>query len=373
MQPKFKQVSRSLGKNLSFGSFSGRQAIILGSAFSLGFFLTSLLGFSTTTSIAVAAWAGLTCAFLSGTKPYKYWSNIYPLTPFWVKGQARYISPVKKDRLKSKKVKVARRDKAKFLHPLEDSLELITVCRIELGGFTIGGFILGGDKDANLSTLTIKFGFNCHGLNPVQASTEDFATISRHLEEGFKNIFDSTFTICWSSFCTYSDTKKNLQGRITNPVSVESEYLDNANLARIQELAGEKKRKQVSLNIYTTFTPQLQEEKKKDFTERIFEGLGLFWLKRIENKGREINEKRLIGILKQAAKVAKRHLQILEEMGLKPTPMSQDELWDNLCFKFGTNRISLPHILILDDKGLREEFRKEDRNTKNLASNIGYE
>lgn len=373
MQPKYKQVSRSLGKSLSFGSFSGRQAIILGSVFSLGFFLTSLLGFPTSTSIAVAVWTGLTCAFLSGTKPYKYWSNIYPLTPFWVKGQARYISPVKKDRLKSKKVKVARRDKAKFLHPLEDSLELITVCRIELGDFTISGFILGGNKDTKLSKLTIKFGFNCHGLNPVQASTEEFAALSRNLEEGFKNIFDSTFTISWSSFCTYSDTKKNLQGRITNPVSVESEYLDNANFARIQELAGEKKRKQVKLNVYTTFTPQLQEEKKKDLTERIFENLGLFWLKRLENKGREINEKRLKDVLKQAAKAAKRHLQILEEMGLKPTPMSHDELWDNLCSKFGTNRIPLPHILILDDKGLREEFRKEGRYTKSLASIIGDE
>jgi hypothetical protein len=104
---EFKPVSQSLGKNLNFGSFSGKQAIILGGVFSLTFFFTSIIfGLSIFTGLCTSLCTALTCAFLSGSKPYKYWSKIYPFVPCWVKGQVRYTSPVSKERLGSRKIKV---------------------------------------------------------------------------------------------------------------------------------------------------------------------------------------------------------------------------------------------------------------------------
>lgn len=370
MQKKFKPVSQSLGKNLSFGSFSGKQAIILGSVFSVGTFIPSLLGLSMTASIAVGSWAGLTCALLSGSKPYKYWSKIYPLTPHWVRGQARYKLATEKTKVGAKKVWI-NKNKRKYLHPLEDSLEMVTICRIELGNYPVSAFVLRNGRDKDLSKLTIKFGFNCKGISPLQASEEKFTTIERDLEAGFKEIVDSTFTFCWSSFCGYSDAAANLKERITNPLSPQGEYLDSARLGRTQELAKEKKRKQVRLNVYTTFSPHIQ--KKKDLSEQMLGYLGLFWKKRIANKGRQINEKKLTSILKQAAKSAKRHQQILEDMGLKPTPMSDKELWDNLGLKLATKIEDIPHLLILDEQGLKEVFPKKPNLSKSVIPIAGDE
>ncbi len=381
MQKQFKQVSQSLGKSLSFGSFSGKQAIVLGGVFSLTFFLTSIVfGFSIYTGLCTGAWAGLICAFLSGTRPHKYWSKIYPSVPFWIRGQARYTSPVAKARLGAKKVKVAR-DKSQRLHPIEDLLELATLCRIERDGLAVGCYILGkNSKDSDLSKLTIKFGFNCKGIHPLQASQEQFEAINNALGVGFKEIFDSSFTIRWSSFCDYSEARTHLKDRLENPASSESEYLDHAGLARIQELSNTKRRKSVHLNVYTTFTPQLDTGQKKDSLDRLIETLRVFWQKRIENKARQLTEKRLTLILNQAFNAALRHLQILEEMGLKPTIQSETELWNSLTNRVGSRQVNLAHTLVLDDRGLREVFAsdRQDCNyskqyTKTVASIIGGE
>jgi|UPI00031D9B43 hypothetical protein len=106
MKKQFKQVSHSLGKNLNFGSFSGKQAIVLAGVFSFTFLFTYIiLGLSIYIGLGASTWSGLTCAFLSGSKPHKFWSRIYPPVPNWVRGQARYVSPIYKTLLGSKRAK----------------------------------------------------------------------------------------------------------------------------------------------------------------------------------------------------------------------------------------------------------------------------
>jgi hypothetical protein len=109
MRQQFKPVSHSLGKSLSLLGFSGKQVVWLGMIFFLTFFpflLASVIfKLSIYPGLCVAIWAALTCTFLSGAKPYKFWSKIYPPRPYWVRGQARYTSPISKVRLGVKKVK----------------------------------------------------------------------------------------------------------------------------------------------------------------------------------------------------------------------------------------------------------------------------
>ncbi|MBA3920205.1 MAG: DUF87 domain-containing protein [Nostocaceae cyanobacterium] len=359
MKREFKQVSQSLGKNLSFGSFSGRQAIILGGVFTVTFFGTAILTQSAYTSTAVGAWFGLTSAFLSGKYPHKFWSKIYPSVPYWVRGQARYVSPVRKARIGSLKVEVTRIEK-KRLSPFEDQLELATLGRIERDGFAIGCYILGKNgKNNDLSRLTIKFGFTCKGIHPQQRLDGQFEVINDALTTGFKEIFDSTFTFRWSSFCDYSDARAHLKERLENPVSPESEYLDNAQLARIQGLSNQRMRKTIDLNVYSTFTVRSDDGQKKDSLDRFIDTLSVFWKKKIEAYSDQIFKKKLISILNQALDAANRHLQILEEMGLRPTIQSEKELWNSLTYRVGALQVNLPHVLVLDDKGLREEFGSE--------------
>jgi hypothetical protein len=103
---QFKAVSQSLDRSFNLLGFSGKQLVWLGGVFSVTSFLVSgIFGASLVVGLGIGAWAGLTCAFLSGKYPHKYWSRIYPPVPYWVKGQARYTSPVAKARLGAKKLK----------------------------------------------------------------------------------------------------------------------------------------------------------------------------------------------------------------------------------------------------------------------------
>ncbi len=109
VRDEFKPLSQSLGKILSFGCFSGKQAVILGLVFSLSFLVISgVFGVSIYIALCVSLWSSLTCALLSGSKPYRYWSRIYPPVPYFVRGQARYTSATTKEHLGVKQIKVRR-------------------------------------------------------------------------------------------------------------------------------------------------------------------------------------------------------------------------------------------------------------------------
>lgn len=376
MKQEFRQVSQSLGKNLSFGSFSGKQAIILAGVFTTAFFVAAPVTNDAYKSLAIATWAGLTCAFLSGAHPHKFWSKLYPETPYWVRGQARYTSPIQKARLGSKKVKVTR-DKNQRLYPFEDQLELATLAVIKRDGFAIGAYILGKNgKDNNSQRLKIKFGFSCLGIHPLQRESGLIDAIATALEIGFKEITES-FTFRWSSFCDYGDARAHLKDRLENPVSTESEYLDNAQLARVQGLSNQRMRKSITLNVYTTFAVFSETGEKKDALDKIIDSLSIFWAKKIESKGNQINEKQLISILNKSFDAALQHLQILEEMGLKPTIQSEKELWNSLTYRIGGGKVNLPHVLVLDENGLHEEFNSDrvpsQKYTKVVKTIIGDE
>jgi Helicase HerA, central domain len=371
-QDKHKSVSRILGKSLNFGSFSGRQTIILGGAFSLTFFLTSIVaGLSIYTGLGAGVWAGLTCAFLSGAHPHKFWSKIYPFSvPYWNRGHARYSSPISKEHIGSKKVKVAR-NQSKYLNPIEDWLEIGTLCRLELERAPpFGCYILGGndkDKNLDLSQLVIKSVFQLQGINSLLASQKQCEDASSQLETLFKEI-DTSYVFRWRSFCDYTDTHTQFKERLQNPVSLECEYLDHASMARIQELTKQQKRKLVNLSVEIIFKPHLDTGGNQDWLDRWIESVKSFWQRKFENKGRYLDEQQLISILKQAHSAALRHLQILEEAGLKPVIQDEKQLWKELQRRVGakadvgTGNVELPYWLVLDNTGLREEFGRDHTN-----------
>ena len=394
MPKRHKPVSQTLGKSLSFGSLSGQQGIILGGVFSLTFFFTSIVfDLSIYTGLAVACWAGLTCAFLSGAHPYKYWSRIYPFgVPYWNRGHARYSSPISKEHLGSKKVQVTR-NASKYLNPIEDWLEIGTLCRLELerappiGCYILAGRGKGKSRNLDLSKLVIKFWFQLQGINLTLASDERFEDVSSQFETLFKEI-DTSYVFRWRSFCDYTDARIQFQDRLQNPINQECEYLDHARMARIQELTKQQKRKLVGLSVETIFKPHLDTEGTRgnlDWLDRWIESVTSFWQRKFENKGRHLDEQQLISILKQAHNAATRHLQILEEAGFKPVIQDEQELWSELQRRVGaganggvnnganvgTGKVELPYWLVLDDKGLREEFGR-DRTNPNSKKQTGY-
>lgn len=388
---KFKPVNQSLGKHLSFASFSGKQTVVLASVFILTFFLTSLLGVSIYTAITCSLWLSLTCALLSGSNPYRYWSKIYPFgVPYWVKGYLPYslflpdsqsfASVFSKNKIGSKKVQV-QRNQGKTLNPMEDWLDLITLGRMQKDGLNIGFYVLGASKPPpnqsvnrksksgtiDLSKIVIKFVFNCQGITPLQREDGSFETINNRLTAGFKDI-DTTFTFRWSSFCSSTNvfTDSNEQGsndrhclknRVNNPISLESQYLDSSILAREQELIEDKKLSNTALTVETSFTPYRQTN-KKDFLDRMIETFLTFWQRKIAGKSQELDQCILADYLNQASSAYLRHKQILEEMGLEPKACTDNQIWRQMlgrvdCSYLYSNKeknlpLTPPYILVFD-------------------------
>ncbi len=378
MTEEFKQVSQSLGESPQFGIFSGKQFVVVSAIFVTIFgILTPIFGVSIFYSLSIATWASVTCGLLSGNNPHKFWSKFYPPIPYWVRGQARYISPLTKERLGNQRVKVSRYQ-TKKLHPFEDWLELATIGRLEREGFVAGTYVLGKNNLGESDSLQLVFGFECEGIHPLLRESSLREGIAKAIEDGAKEINEGeTVSFRWSSFCNYKDVREHLKERLENPVSPESIFLDCAQLARVQSLSNKRMRKAISLKIYATFTVRLHSEEKGDELDKLIDKVSKFWAKKFESKANEISQKRLSLILNKAIDAALRYQQIFSEMGLSPKAQNEHELWSDLSDRLGASGVEIPHLLIFDNQGLREEFGSDrvdkEKYTKVVRAIIGDE
>jgi hypothetical protein len=260
-------------------------------------------------------------------------------------------------------VKTASKNRSKKLSPFEDVLDLTTLVRLRKGGYTIGAYLLSKKQvgDTN-NTLQLVFGYACTGFHPLFNSDEQVEAISRAFENGCKEIPPGEkFTFRWSSLCDEEEAVERFRHRLNNPVNDESEFLDWGQLARIQELTREKQRKNITLNIYTTFTIRPGGTEAGDSVDRAIVKLSNFLQRRFTPTGAtELTRKAIIQILEKAINISLRHQQILSEMGLFPSPKSEKQLWKDLTYNVGAKLVKLPHTLVFDESGLREEFNETE-------------
>lgn len=247
------------------------------------------------------------------------------------------------------------------LSPFEDWLDLTTFVKLKRGGYSIGAYLLSKKQvsDTN-NTLQLVFGYTCTGIHPLFNSTEQVEAIAQAFENGCKEIPPyEKFTFRWSSFCDDSDAKEYFYKRLQKPVSDESEFLDWGQLARIQELTRQRQRKNITLNVYTTFTVLPGGTEGGDPIDRALVKLADFLTRRFTPTGvTEVTKKNLARILEKAIDVSQRHLQILTEMGFVPKPKIAQQLWHELSSHVGAKKVKIPHSLVFDEQGLREEFNE---------------
>ncbi|WP_244142154.1 AAA family ATPase [aff. Roholtiella sp. LEGE 12411] len=249
----------------------------------------------------------------------------------------------------------------KRLSPFEDSLDLATLVKLKKSGYVIGAYLLSKNQvgDTN-NTLQLIFGYTCTGIHPSFNSSKQVEAIAEAFENGCKEIPQGErVTFRWSSFCSDSDIEERYQQRLTTPVSDESEFLDYAQLARTQELIRNKQRKTITLNIYTTFTVKPGGTEPGDPIDRAITKLSNFLQRKFTPTGAsELTNKVLTQILEKAINASLRYQQILSSMKLHPSPKSEKQLWKELSNHIGSIPTKVPHTLILDEQGLREEFNE---------------
>lgn len=247
------------------------------------------------------------------------------------------------------------------LSPFEDWLDLTTFVKLKRGGYSIGAYLLSKKQvsDTN-NTLQLVFGYTCTGIHPLFNSQEQVEAIAKAFENGCKEIPPGEkFTFRWSSFCDDSDAKEYFYKRLQKPVSDESEFLDWGQLARIQELTRQRQRKNIILSVYTTFTVLPGGTDGGDTIDRALVKLADFLTRRFTPTGAtEVTKKNLERILEKGIDVSQRHLQILTEMGFAPKPKSTKELWHELSNCVGAKKVKVPHSLVFDELGIREEFNE---------------
>lgn len=264
-------------------------------------------------------------------------------------------------------MKISRSQTNNKLSPFEDWLDLTTFVKLKRGGYSIGAYLLSKKQvsDTN-NTLQLVFGYSCTGMNPLFNSTEEVEAIASNFENGCKEIAQGEkFTFRWSSFCDDSNAKEYFYSRLQNPVSDESEFLDWGQLGRIQELTRLRQRKNITLSVYTTFTIVPGGTEGGDPIDRALVKLADFLTRRFTATGAtEVTKKNLKRILEKAIDVSQRHLQILTEMGFAPKPKSAEQLWNELSKCVGAKIVKIPHTLVFDSLGLREEFNETPAHSK---------
>ncbi|MCC5640014.1 DUF87 domain-containing protein [Nostoc sp. CHAB 5844] len=252
---------------------------------------------------------------------------------------------------------------SKKLNAFEDALDLTTMVKLSKKGYVVGAYLLSkkllGDTD---NTIQLVFGYTCSGIHPMFSSDEQIEAISSSFLNGCKEIPSrEKFTFRWSSFCDDSGVIGEYGQRLKNPISDESEFLDWAQIARIQELSSNKSRKVIQLNVYSTFTIRPGGTEAGDAIDRAIVKFSNFLQRRFTPTGAtELTRNNLTAILEKAMDVSLRHKQILEGMGLQPIPKNEVQLWDELCKHIGTKKTPVPHTLVWDEHGLREKFYEND-------------
>jgi hypothetical protein len=362
-QEEIIKVNQSLGESPKFGPFTGRQFVIFGGVFSVFFaLLYFLIGFDVWAGLSFSFWASFSVALLSGDKPHIYWSKVYPPLPRWTRGYATYTSPQIKKKVGAKKVKLSRSSNPKVLNPFEDWLDLTTIVRFKKDSYLIGAYLLSKKYlTESTNSLQLIFGFSCTGIHPLFHSEQEIEAIAQAFENACKEIPQGEkITFRWSSFCSDSDAEQYLMQRIKNSSSSESEFLDWGRLARTKILTKNKARKEIGLNVYWSFTINSEALDTTDPVDKFLFKVANFLQKKFTDTGAsQITKKQLTQILTKALEASLRYQQILSEMGLNPQPKTDKDLWRELCKNTGAREVNLPHTLIFDEQGLREEINEE--------------
>ncbi|BAY80481.1 hypothetical protein NIES25_69690 (plasmid) [Nostoc linckia NIES-25] len=360
MKEEIRKVNQSLGESPKFGPFTGRQFVIFAGVFCVVFGLFSLLlGLDIFWGLGFAFWASLSVALLSGDKPYLYWSKIYPIIPRWTRGYATYSSAQHKKKVGTKRVKLTRSSKPKTLNPFEDWLDLTTIVRLKKDSYLIGAYLLSKKHLTESSnTLQLIFGYSCTGIHPLFNSELEIEAVAQAFENSCKEIpSGEKITFRWSDFCDDSDSEEYLMQRLNSPASLECEFLDWGRLARTQKLTKEKARKNINLNIFWSFTVTSEALETSDPVDKLLLKLTNFLQRRFTDSGaNQITQKRFTQILTKGIEASLRYQQILSEMGLNPQPKTDKDLWRDLCKNIGAKEVIIPHTLVFDDQGLREEI-----------------
>ncbi len=163
------------------------------------------------------------------------------------------------------------------------------------------------------------------------------------------------------AFSSDKERQEQLARLVEDAPSTELKFLLTGERARIQELAKRGLREPKFLKLYVSYTIEPGAQGTSDWIEKLLaRGMG-FW-RSFKGESQEFHQQQLKDIAEKAFKDGwQRWFNLLtNSMGLQVRPMTEVELWETLWLRFNTSKPEpIPQLLILDEKGLREEINSE--------------
>ena len=211
--------------------------------------------------------------------------------------------------------------------------------------------------------MQLKFGFELAGFNPL-LDEDEAARINHHISQRLKE-FGTTITFEYSSIG--DGTHKSNQFQLEKGISEEKFYLNAADIARIRGLGKKNKRRKVRLIAFVTFYLE-NTKKNRGWWTSFASRTHLFYYKHILSSEKEVKERD--AFFQKGLQQAHRYLQLLEEMGLKPRPLTVDEIWQILRAKFGVKSKLNYYLSYNPQLGLKEVFTNKSKGFKKSVTTI---
>ncbi|MEM6353884.1 MAG: hypothetical protein AAF766_24320, partial [Cyanobacteria bacterium P01_D01_bin.14] len=253
------------------------------------------------------------------------------------------------------------------LTPFEDALHLAAMLRIELRGRQVGAYIL--TKGKNREHLCLVFGFDCKGIHNT-LTDEQVQTVFSQLESGLKDLPASErLTIHLGSFSSDAERQQELAQLTESAPSNALRFLLTADRARVQQLTQQGLRKPSFLRLYVTYTVETGSEGAQDLIEKLIAKSETLW-KSFTGELKQAKNQRLQTVLTKA--FTDGFLlweQVLSnKMGLAIKPLGEQDLWELLWKRFNHSvPITIPQLIVLDDRGLHEQVNSDIHSTTLLT------
>lgn len=274
------------------------------------------------------------------------------------------VEPKKRQRTGKKQPK----PKIEIQKAIEDEFDLANIVCVEQNDLSMWAYLNSeGDRKQFV------YGWELEPLHETQISSDAYDAIMA----GFKEIpkFEQ-FTIVCQSFAEDGERQKHLKNLAKNSPIDASRFFIYGEQARVRELTARGSRKTKRMYVFFTYTVDPVTADTVDRLESILAKGKDLWDRHMARKGAELDYDNIQNLLKGAFESWLEKCQLLSsKMNLMLKPMNGDQLWGYLWRQFYGEKeaIPLPHWLVLDQRGLREEYYRDQDNPNACSVQVGEE
>lgn len=253
---------------------------------------------------------------------------------------------MKTKKLPNKKIKV--NGKSVTADPIENGFAITETLKYEYGGANIGGLLLKQNKE-----YKIVFGFHCEGITNVIAKSQ-IDNLFDPLEDGLKDFPQGeTITMHQGIFADSSERIAELEELVDRAPTSETKFFIMGEIAATKKIDDAGERKETSLDIYITYTPNKADKKNFDFIDSGLEFTASFWNDITGNKKASENAN-LKRILENAyVEGYERYCNLLSiKLGLTISPHTRETIWNKINARFTNQPTTVPQTIHIDEEGL---------------------